>query len=72
VVSADLDELRKLASRIVVLARGRIVADLAPTEASDERLGRLMLGLGTAEGPKPEVRPEGDRQPEGPKPGARP
>ena len=44
VVSSDLDELRKLASRIIVLARGRVVAELPPT-ASDEELGRAMLGL---------------------------
>ena len=46
VVSADLDELRKLSSRIVVLARGRIVGELPPT-ATDDELGRLMLGLHT-------------------------
>jgi general nucleoside transport system ATP-binding protein len=45
VVSSDLDELRALASRIVVLARGRIVAELPPS-ATDEELGRSMLGLG--------------------------
>lgn len=44
VLSADLDELRALCNRILVLARGRIVADLPPT-ASDEELGRLMLGF---------------------------
>jgi simple sugar transport system ATP-binding protein len=44
VISADLDELRKLASRILVIARGRIVADL-PATASDDEIGRLMLGL---------------------------
>jgi simple sugar transport system ATP-binding protein len=44
VLSADLDELRALCSRILVLARGRIVADLPPT-TSDEALGRAMLGL---------------------------
>src|SRR5262249_47469298 len=43
-ISADLDELRKLASRILVLARGRIVAEL-PSTASDDEVGRLMLGL---------------------------
>jgi simple sugar transport system ATP-binding protein len=43
-ISADLDELRKLAARILVLARGRIVAELPPT-ASDDELGRSMLGL---------------------------
>ena len=44
VISADLDELRKLASRILVLTRGRFVADLPPT-ASDDEIGRLMLGV---------------------------
>ena len=43
VISADLDELRTLASRILVLARGRIVAELPPT-ATDDELGRIMLG----------------------------
>jgi simple sugar transport system ATP-binding protein len=45
ILSSDLDELRALCSRILVLARGRIVADLPPT-TSDEELGRGMLGLG--------------------------
>jgi simple sugar transport system ATP-binding protein len=44
VVSSDLDELRALCSRILVLSRGRIVAELPPT-ASDEELGRCMLGV---------------------------
>lgn len=43
VISADLDELRALASRILVLARGRIVAEVPPT-TSDDEIGRLMLG----------------------------
>ncbi|HZO16077.1 MAG TPA: ATP-binding cassette domain-containing protein, partial [Polyangiaceae bacterium] len=43
VISADLHELRALAHRIVVLRRGRIVADLDPS-ASDEVIGRAMLG----------------------------
>jgi simple sugar transport system ATP-binding protein len=45
VISADLDELRKLSSRILVIARGRFVAELPPT-ATDDELGKLMLGLG--------------------------
>ncbi len=49
VLSADLDELRALCSRILVLARGRIVADLPPS-TSDEELGRRMLGVSHAEG----------------------
>jgi simple sugar transport system ATP-binding protein len=49
VLSADLDELRALCSRILVLARGKIVADLPPS-TSDEELGRRMLGVTEAEG----------------------
>ena len=44
VLSADLAELRALCNRILVLARGRVVADLPPT-TSDAELGRRMLGI---------------------------
>jgi simple sugar transport system ATP-binding protein len=47
ILSADLDELRALCNRVLVLARGRIVADLPPT-TSDEELGRRMLGVSVA------------------------
>jgi len=43
IISADLNELRSLSHRIVVLRRGRIVAELEPS-ASDEEIGRAMLG----------------------------
>jgi simple sugar transport system ATP-binding protein len=43
VISADLDELRTLASRILVIARGQFVADVPPS-TSDDEIGRLMLG----------------------------
>jgi general nucleoside transport system ATP-binding protein len=43
VISADLDELRALSHRILVLARGKVVADLPPS-TSDEELGKRMLG----------------------------
>lgn len=43
VVSADLTELRELSHRIVVMRKGRIVAELPP-EATEEELGRAMLG----------------------------
>jgi simple sugar transport system ATP-binding protein len=43
VVSADLAELRALCDRVLVMARGRIVADL-PSGASDLRFGQAMLG----------------------------
>ncbi len=44
VLSSDLAELRALCNRILVLARGRIVADLPPT-TSDAEFGRRMLGI---------------------------
>jgi simple sugar transport system ATP-binding protein len=47
ILSADLAELRALCSRILVLARGRVVADLPPS-TSDEELGRRMLGIAEA------------------------
>lgn len=42
-LSADLNELRCLSHRLVVLHRGQIAAHLDPT-ASDEAIGRAMLG----------------------------
>ena len=48
ILSTNLDELRALCTRILVLARGKIVADLPPT-TSDEEIGRLMLGVIEAE-----------------------
>jgi ABC-type uncharacterized transport system ATPase subunit len=43
VVSADLDELRALCDRILVMARGTITADLPP-DAPEARFGDAMLG----------------------------
>jgi general nucleoside transport system ATP-binding protein len=43
IVSVDLDELRALCDRILVLARGRIEADLPP-DAPDARFADAMLG----------------------------
>jgi ABC-type uncharacterized transport system ATPase subunit len=44
--SLELDEVRALADRILVIYDGRIVGELPPT-ASDEELGLLMTGSGT-------------------------
>jgi simple sugar transport system ATP-binding protein len=45
--SLELDEVRSLADRILVIYDGRIVGELPPT-ASDEELGLLMTGSGSA------------------------
>jgi simple sugar transport system ATP-binding protein len=42
-VSADLSELRALSDRLLVLARGRIVAELPP-DAPETQVGEAMLG----------------------------
>lgn len=47
VVSADLAELRRLAHRIVVMRRGRIVATMSP-KASEAEIGGAMLGMEAA------------------------
>jgi len=44
-VSEDLEEILALSSRILVIFEGRIIAELAPEEASKERLGMLMAGV---------------------------
>src|SRR4029077_1022197 len=45
-VSAELDEILTLADRIVVLYRGRIVADLPAASADRSAIGLLMAGGG--------------------------
>jgi simple sugar transport system ATP-binding protein len=42
-ISADLDELFRLADRIVVLYRSAFVADLPISQATPDRVGRFML-----------------------------
>ena len=42
-VSLELEEIRSLSDRVLVIYEGRIVAELSP-DASDERLGVAMLG----------------------------
>ena len=45
-ISEDLDELRALSDRIAVISRGRLVDTLPVSEATNERLGMLMAGIG--------------------------
>jgi ABC-type uncharacterized transport system ATPase subunit len=46
IVSTELDEVFALADRIVVMYRGRVVADVTP-DISRDRLGELMAGVVT-------------------------
>lgn len=45
-ISQDLEEILRLSDRVLVMVRGRIVADLPRAGADEERLGRLMTGAG--------------------------
>ena len=47
-ISADIDEIRLLADRILVLCGGRIVGELTPESADERRLGLLMAGAAAA------------------------
>jgi len=47
-VSADLDELIGLSDRIVVMLRGRLVAEADPATVTPEQLGSAMTGAGGA------------------------
>ena len=49
-VSLELDEIRSLADRVLVIYDGRIVAELSP-EASEEEIGVAMLGGGRPKEP---------------------
>jgi simple sugar transport system ATP-binding protein len=46
VVSADLEEVLSLSDRIAVIYEGKIVGELSPETATEERLGLLMTGAG--------------------------
>ncbi len=45
-VSSDLDQIRALADRILVMSGGKIVGEIAPEAATDTRLGLMMGGIG--------------------------
>jgi len=48
-ISADLEELIGLSDRLVVMLRGRFVAELDPAEVTPEELGSYMTGARTGE-----------------------
>jgi len=47
-ISEDLEEIFQLSDRIAVMYGGRIVADIPTTEATVERVGLAMAGVGEA------------------------
>ena len=49
-VSVDLEEILALADRILVMAGGEMVGELARAEATDEKIGLMMAGV-KGEGP---------------------
>ena len=48
-VSADLEELIGLSDRLLVMLRGRVVADLDPATVTPADLGSYMTGARTEE-----------------------
>jgi general nucleoside transport system ATP-binding protein len=44
-VSSELDQLVSLADRILVISGGKLIGELAPEDATDERLGLMMGGV---------------------------
>jgi general nucleoside transport system ATP-binding protein len=50
VVSVELDEVMSLADRILVMCGGRIVGEVAGSEADERTLGRMMANIWTAPG----------------------
>jgi simple sugar transport system ATP-binding protein len=48
VISEDLDELRSLCDRILVIFRGALTGEVAASDATAERLGTLMTGEAAA------------------------
>jgi simple sugar transport system ATP-binding protein len=73
IVSSELDEIYALADRIAVMYEGQIVAFCPPT-VSEQELGLLMAGGGTAEPAAPESEGElgSEGEPETPVPAQEP
>ncbi|KAA0681049.1 ABC transporter ATP-binding protein [Roseomonas genomospecies 6] len=47
-VSVELDEIRALSDRILVMFDGHVVGEVAPDEADERRLGLMMAGVAEA------------------------
>jgi simple sugar transport system ATP-binding protein len=51
-VSVELDEIRSLSDRILVMFDGQIVGEADPATATEGELGLMMTGVTTREGPR--------------------
>jgi len=63
VISSELPEVLTLSDRILVLREGRLVGELARSEANQERLLRLMAGLANFTGKETRSASSSQRQP---------
>ncbi len=57
-ISTELEEILDLSDRILVLSRGRVIGELARSEATAERLGLLLGGVAEDPTPDPPSSPE--------------
>ena len=48
IVSSELDEIRALSDRILVMCRGRIVAEFDPARTDNKEIGLAMAGISSA------------------------
>ena len=62
-VGHRLNEVRRVADRIVVLRNGRLVADLTPEDATEERIVLEMVGRELADHWRGSSPPPGDATP---------
>ena len=44
-ISQDMEEVLRLSDRVLVMVRGRVIADVPRSEADEARIGRLMTGM---------------------------
>jgi simple sugar transport system ATP-binding protein len=61
-VSVELDEIRSLADRILVMFDGQIVGEADPATATERDLGLMMAGIGNKAAPQARVAAEGQRE----------
>jgi simple sugar transport system ATP-binding protein len=58
-VSVELDEIRSLSDRILVMFDGQIVGEADPATATESELGLMMAGIGKESAPQARVAAEG-------------